>query len=168
MASFPKASPPTPCAHLYPPPYAPHVLPISFVSILPPAQYWVRSTDHIYSWGYYSAHYICLLQVLCPLKRPITSLGCVLLRDNNRAPVAKLGPEINSQACLCTTRTTPQYQMLLFHPAFCLSFYILPRDPPRRLRSNKPLNSTVSCELVGDFIFSHTGMPRDSVQPNSV
>ena len=24
MASFPQASPPTPCAHLYPPPYAPH------------------------------------------------------------------------------------------------------------------------------------------------
>jgi hypothetical protein len=46
MASFPQASPPTPCALLYPPPYAPHALPISFVSILPPAQYWVRSTDH--------------------------------------------------------------------------------------------------------------------------
>jgi len=46
MASFPQASPPTPFAHLYPPPYALHALPISFVSILPPAQYWVRSTDH--------------------------------------------------------------------------------------------------------------------------
>jgi len=46
MASFPQASPPTPCAHLYPPPYALHALPISFVSILPPAQYWVRNTDH--------------------------------------------------------------------------------------------------------------------------
>ena len=46
MASFPQASPPTPCAHLYPPPYAPNALPISFVSILPPAHYWVRSTDN--------------------------------------------------------------------------------------------------------------------------
>ena len=46
MASFPQASPPTPFAHLYPPPYALHALPISFVAILPPAQYWVRSTDH--------------------------------------------------------------------------------------------------------------------------
>src|SRR5215475_793093 len=46
MASFPQSSPPTPCAHLYPPPYAPHALPTSFVSIFPPAQYWVRSTDH--------------------------------------------------------------------------------------------------------------------------
>jgi hypothetical protein len=29
-----------------PPPYTPHALPISFFSILSPAQYWVRSTDH--------------------------------------------------------------------------------------------------------------------------
>jgi len=42
MTSFFQAFPPTPCAHLYPSPYAPHVLPISFVSILPPAQYCVR------------------------------------------------------------------------------------------------------------------------------
>ena len=28
------------------PPYVPHVPPISFFSILSPAQYWVRSTDH--------------------------------------------------------------------------------------------------------------------------
>jgi hypothetical protein len=31
MASLPQASPPTPRAHLYPPPYAPHALPISRV-----------------------------------------------------------------------------------------------------------------------------------------
>jgi hypothetical protein len=43
VTSFSQASPPTPCAHLYPPPYKIHALPISFVSILPPAQYWVRS-----------------------------------------------------------------------------------------------------------------------------
>ena len=30
-----------------PHPYAPHALPISFFSILSPAQYWVRSTDHL-------------------------------------------------------------------------------------------------------------------------
>jgi hypothetical protein len=46
MVSFPQASPPEPCAHLSHPPYAPHAPPISFFSILPPVQYWVRSTDH--------------------------------------------------------------------------------------------------------------------------
>jgi hypothetical protein len=43
MASFPLASPLTPCAHLSPLPYVPHDPPISFFSILPPAQYWVRN-----------------------------------------------------------------------------------------------------------------------------
>jgi hypothetical protein len=46
MASFSHASPPTPCAHLYPPPHAPHALPILFISISPPAQYWIKSTQY--------------------------------------------------------------------------------------------------------------------------
>ena len=32
---------------LSPHPYAPHAQPISFLSILSPAQYWVRSTSHL-------------------------------------------------------------------------------------------------------------------------
>ena len=43
----------------------------------------------------------CLLRVLCPVRRPITALVCVLLKDSSRAPVARSGPEINSRACLC-------------------------------------------------------------------
>jgi len=42
-----------------------------------------------------------LLKVLCPVSRPITTLDCVLLKDNSRAPIAGSGPEINSRACLC-------------------------------------------------------------------
>jgi hypothetical protein len=42
--SFPQVFPPTPCAHLSPPPYTQHAPTISFFSILPPAQYWVRNT----------------------------------------------------------------------------------------------------------------------------
>jgi len=45
--------------------------------------------------------YRCLLKVLCPVSRPKTTLDCVLLKDNNRAPVARSGPEINSRACFC-------------------------------------------------------------------
>ena len=39
----------------------------------------------------------CLRKVLCPVSRPVTTLGCILLKDNNRAA----GPEISSRACLC-------------------------------------------------------------------
>jgi hypothetical protein len=107
--------------------------------------------------------YKCLLKVLCPVSRPITILDCVLLKDNNRALVTRSGPEINSGACLCTTRTTLQYQVLFFHPSFHLS-YILPRDPQERLRSKRPLNITVPCELVGDFISCHSGMSRNPIR----
>ena len=40
----------------------------------------------------------CLLRVLCPVRRPITSLGCVLLKDRNLALTPRQGPEINSRA----------------------------------------------------------------------
>jgi hypothetical protein len=49
----------------------------------------------------------CLLKVLCPVSRPITTLDCVLLKDNNLAPVARLGPEINSRARLCVLQGPP-------------------------------------------------------------
>jgi hypothetical protein len=45
--------------------------------------------------------YWCLLRVLCPVRKQITALDCVILKDNNRALVARLGPEINSRACIC-------------------------------------------------------------------
>jgi len=61
---------------------------------------------------------------------------------------------------LCTTGITPQRQMLFLQPAFHLSSYILLRDPQERLRSNKLLNRTTPCELVGNFISSHSCMPR--------
>ena len=106
--------------------------------------------------------YKCLLKVLCPVSRPVTTLDCVLLTDKVRAR------NQFSSLSLCTTRTMPPYQMLVFHPVFYLFSYILPRDPQERLRSNKPLNRTVPCKLVSDFISLHPSMPRDPIQPHSV
>jgi hypothetical protein len=65
--------------------------------------------------------------VLCPASRPITTLDCVLLKDNNQAPVTRSKPEINSQACLCVlhgprrnTRCWFYNQRFIFHLIFCL------------------------------------------------
>ena len=44
--------------------------------------------------------YKCRLRVLCPVRRPMTTLDYVLLNDNNHALVAKFSLEINSRACL--------------------------------------------------------------------
>jgi hypothetical protein len=64
-------------------------------------------------------------------------------------------------------KDTPQCQVLVLNPAFHPS-YILRRDPQERLKSNKPLNRTVPSQLVGHFISSHSGMPRDPIWPHSV
>ena len=45
--SFPPISPPRPYTPPPPHPYMPHAHPISFFSILSPAQYWVRSKDNL-------------------------------------------------------------------------------------------------------------------------
>jgi len=113
--------------------------------------------------------YRCHLRVLCPVRRPMTTLDCVLLKDSNCAPCSQItSREQFSSLPLCAARTTPHFQMLVFHRVFNLSSYVLPRDPQKRLWSHKLLNRTVPCELVCDFISSHSGMPRDPVQPHSV
>jgi hypothetical protein len=57
----------------------------------------------------------------------MTTLDCVLLKDNNRARVAKSGLEINTRACLCvlqgprhTTKCWLSIQRLIFLLMFCL------------------------------------------------
>jgi hypothetical protein len=70
--------------------------------------------------------YKFLLKVLCPA-RPITTLDCVLLKDNNRALVARWRPDINSGACLCVLQGPPHntkcllsIQYFIFLLMFCL------------------------------------------------
>jgi hypothetical protein len=91
--------------------------------------------------------------------------GLCPIKNNNRTLVASLGPEINSSLSLCTTRTTPQYQTLVIHPAFYLYSYVLPRDPQEKLWSNKHLDRTVSCELVGSFITSYPACSGTQYSP---
>jgi hypothetical protein len=40
--------------------------------------------------------------VLCPVRRPVTTLDCVLLKDSKLVFVVGLGPENNIRACLNT------------------------------------------------------------------
>jgi hypothetical protein len=56
----------------------------------PPTQ---RTSDSPIRWR-------CLLRVLCPVRRPVTALDCVLLEDRNLALAPRQGSEINSRACL--------------------------------------------------------------------
>ena len=58
----------------------------------------------------------CLLRVLCPVKWPMTTLGCVLLKDRSLAFAPGLEPDINSRACLSTTKTSPRRPSLVILP----------------------------------------------------
>ena len=68
----------------------------------------------------------CLLKVLCPVSRPITTLVCVRLKDSSQAPIARSGPRDQfSNLSLCTAGATPQcwmfsIQHFIFLLIFCL------------------------------------------------
>jgi len=94
---------------------------------------------------------------MCPVKGQPSGL-CSRTRTRNQF----------SNLSLSNTRTTPYYQMLVNHPTFHLSFYVLRRNPQGRLRSYKLLNRTVSCELVGDFISSYPSTSRDPIESHYV
>jgi len=116
-----------------------------------------------------SITYRCLLRVLCAVRRPVTTLDCVLLKDSDRTFVARLGALNQSLSLsLSTSRTTPPCQMLVVHPAFNLIVDILLRDTKGQIRSYRLMSGAVPCMLVGSFISIYHGMSRDPVQPCSV
>jgi hypothetical protein len=106
----------------------------------------------------------CLLKVLSPVSRPITTLDCVLLKDNNRAPVARLGPDIKSRACLCVLhgpRHNTRCYFSIQRFIFLLIFYL--ESPKKGLGLTNCWTELSLCELVGDFISFLSSMPRDPV-----
>jgi len=94
---------------------------------------------------------------MCPVKGQSSGLCS---RTRTRSQFSSLS--------LSTARTTPHCQMQVNHPAFYLTFCVLLRDPQGRLRSNKLLNRTVSCEVYGDLISSYPSMSKDPIQSHYV
>ena len=62
--------------------------------------------------------------MLYPVRRPITTLDCVLLKDNNRALVARSGPEINSWACICVLQG-PRHNTRCWFSIQCFIFLLI-------------------------------------------
>jgi len=71
----------------------------------------------------------CLLRVLRPLRKPVTALDYVSLKDRNLALAPSQGPEVNSWACLWVS-PRPLYNMMLqcviqgWADKFCLQLNI--------------------------------------------
>jgi len=94
--------------------------------------------------------YKCLLKVLCPVSRPITTLACVQLEDSNLAPVGRLGPEINSLASeamrRCLKVTTAMFCNISSH-RFINTYTLQQKPSPTSLgkmkRETKGLSETL-------------------------
>ena len=109
--------------------------------------------------------YRYLLSMVCPVRRPVTALVCVLLKGNRLVLRVRIGPKINFQACLWVLiRPLPHCHMLVVHPAFYLFSYILPRNSQGQFMSNKLADSSISCGLVSNFISTYPRMARDPKQ----
>jgi len=79
----------------------------------------------------------------------------VLLKNSSLVFAVGLGPKIIFLSLsLGTDKTPPHCYMLVGHPAFYIFFYILPREPQGHIRSNKLVSSSLSYELVSNFIYT--------------
>jgi hypothetical protein len=100
--------------------------------------------------------YKCRLKVLCPVRRPMTTLDCVLFKDNNWALVVRSGPEINSRACLCVlqgTRHNTRCWFSIQHFIFLLIFYL---ETPKKGSSPTSRWTELSLASLSAISFPHT------------
>jgi len=113
------------------------------------------STPHLLHSGLSSSpsRWRCFLRVLCPLRRPVTALDCVLLKDRNLVWAPRQGPEISSRTCLWIsprprhrTQCRLTNQRLIF---FCISRLETPRagSGPRNPRTEPPVASSSAISL---------------------
>jgi hypothetical protein len=58
----------------------------------------------------------CLHRVLCPVRIPVTTLDCSLLKDKNLTLVPRLGPSINSRAC-CWELPRSYHRLWCWYPS---------------------------------------------------
>jgi len=104
--------------------------------------------------------YKCCLRVLCPVRRPVTTLDCALLKDNNRALVAKSGPELQGPHHITKCWLSIQRFIML------LMFYL---ETPKK--GSGPTNFWTQPSLASllAISFPHTpACPGTPVQPHSV
>ena len=98
--------------------------------------------------------YKCLLKVLYPVR--ITTLDCVLLKDNNQALVARSRPEMNSRACLYIPQGTCHYTRCCFpiqHFFFLLIFCL---ETPKKGSGPTNRSTELSFASLLAISFSHT------------
>jgi hypothetical protein len=72
----------------------------------------------------------CLLKVLCPVRRPVTTLDCIVL-GYSLVLAAVRGPEINSRACIWVPASPCHSVMCCLSNQHLIYFFILCLETPR-------------------------------------
>jgi len=94
----------------------------------------------------------CFLRGLCPVRRPVTALGYVLLKDRNLALAPRQGPRINSRAHLWVS-PRPRHHIQCWLTNQCLILRIscikTPKDSsgPTNFRTEPSLASSLAMQL---------------------
>ena len=98
----------------------------------------------------------CLLRILWPVRRPVTSLDWVRFKNNNLVFVVGLGPKNSFLACLWAL-LGPHHiaKCCLSTQHFIFFFYVLHRDPQGWLRSDKFWTEPSAASLLA-ILLPHT------------
>jgi hypothetical protein len=108
----------------------------------------------------------CLHRVLCPVRSPVTTLDCSLLKDKNFALASRWGPDINSRACRWEQ---PRSRCRLWCWFASQRLILLLRSrfetPKSRLRPYKHTGQATPRKPISCFIASH---PLHAQGPNKV
>jgi hypothetical protein len=104
---------------------------------------------------------VCIHRVLCPIKRPVTTLDCPLLKDiawswqQCECPRSTLEPVSECQQGRATVSCA-------VYPTSTEFFSLcLPRYPQCRLQPNKMANLALRCEFIDNLISTYSTMSGD-------
>ena len=98
-----------------------------------------------------------VFRVLCPVRRPVTALDCVLLKDRNPALAPRQGPEINSQACLRVLPRTRHHTQCWLTNQHLVLFLISCLQNPKA--SSGPTNFRAEPSLANSLMISFPRTP---------
>jgi hypothetical protein len=110
-------------------------------------------------------------EVLCPVRRPISTLDCVLLKESSLVLAAIRRPQINPRACLWVPVRSCHSVMCCLSNRHSIFFFILCLETPRagygptKCWTEPP---PPPCEVIGNFMSTYSRMSYDPTESQTV
>ena len=104
----------------------------------------------------------CLLRVLCPVRRPVTALDWVPLKDRNLALAPRQGPEISFRACLWVSPRPRHHTQCWLTNQCLILLHISCLETPKA--GSGPTNPRTELPLVSSSAIS---LPHTATRPGT-